>query len=251
MTRTLAFSESAKRPRRERKYLVDGEQLAAFHARTSALLQADQHGQGRNGYFNHSIYFDSPEYGHYADKREGISQRSKPRLRSYRNTIDGPPTVYFLEFKNRLDQIVWKDRLRLTNLEAEKILHGGFCHEMAADLEPDLLARFLFQQRLDNLTPAVTVFYHRRAFFTPLEPSLRITYDSRIMGALAARSSGGPDGYRYVLPPHRTVLEVKYDFGYPQWLRCIITDLELPLISLSKYGLTLEALLDRSTTLAI
>jgi len=42
-------------------------------------------------------------------------------------------------------------------------------------------------------------------------------------------------------------LEVKYNFGYPQWLRQIITDLELPLVSLSKYGLTLESLHDRST----
>jgi len=223
---------------------VDRRQLALFHERIAAILQTDQHGHEADGYFNHSIYFDSPEYSHYADKREGISRRSKPRLRSYRDTIDGTPTVYFLEFKNRLDQIVWKDRQRLTERQVELILNGGFCHNLSSVSDNDLLARFMFQQRRDNLTPAVTVFYHRRAFFTPLEPSLRITYDSRIMGALAARSSGGPDGYRYVLPPHRAVLEIKYDFGFPQWLRSIITDLELPLISLSKYGLALEVLID-------
>jgi len=76
------------------------------------------------------------------------------------------------------------------------ILHGNFCHNISAVLENDLLARFFFQQRFDNLTPAVTVFYHRRAFSSPLDPNLRITYDSRIMGALAARTNGGQDGYR-------------------------------------------------------
>jgi hypothetical protein len=228
--------------RRERKYLVNQEELSVFFARMKGLLQVDRHDTDASGYFNHSIYFDSPGYDHYVDKREGISIRSKPRLRTYRASIDGPPVACFLEFKNRLNEVNWKERQRIDDTSAQGLIDGVAFDDEAASHSGDLVTKFHLHCRQFALSPAATVLYHRMAFTCDLEPSLRITFDRRIMGALGARQKGGPEGFQFVLSPEMSILEIKYDFGYPEWLLRITTDLELDLLSISKYGLALESL---------
>ncbi|MDA1100472.1 MAG: polyphosphate polymerase domain-containing protein [Proteobacteria bacterium] len=225
--------------RHERKYLVDRRQLAALHERISGLLEEDVNGAASGSYYNHSIYFDSPRYFHYSEKREGLAIRRKPRLRSYRRTIDGEPDAFFLEFKNRDSDIVWKQRQRIDQTAALGMLEGAFSvHESE---RPPLLEEFFYCLRRFNLVPAATVLYHRRAFGVKSTPGLRITYDSRIMGAMGAQWRGGPDGFRFSVPPALTMVEIKYDFGFPGWLAAIVRNLQMERVSVSKYALGLEA----------
>jgi hypothetical protein len=245
MTNVLRSLGESQKVRRERKYIVTLGELTAFHDRVKLVLQADSHDKDSVGYYNHSIYFDSPGYDHYVDKREGLSIRSKPRLRTYRKTIDGAPMAYFLEFKNRLNDVNWKERQQLDAKTAVSLVLGSNRFDPGVADTGNLLAKFHLHDRLFALSPAATVLYHRKAFTCLLDPSLRITFDSRVMGAPAGRQEGGPDGYHFVLPPTLAVLEIKYDFGFPEWLLRIVMDLELDLVSVSKYGLALEGIFAR------
>ena len=227
------------RRRRERKYLITNTQRDQLHKRIGATLQEDVNGNKNNGYYNHSIYFDNQSLDNYKDKREGLAIRSKPRIRSYRKKINGPPSAFFVEFKNRDHDTVWKERQQLTPSKANMLI------ERAVRLDQDvndLVAKFSCRVRAESLSPTATVLYHRRAFSSLLEPSLRITYDSRLMAAHSARSSGAPSGFRFMLRPDLLILEIKYSFGFPNWLLEIIRQMELPIISISKYGLAIESL---------
>jgi hypothetical protein len=225
--------------RHERKYFVDRQQLAALHERIAGLLEDDVNGAASRGYYNHSIYFDSPRYFHYSEKCEGLRMRRKPRLRSYRSAIDGEPDAFFLEFKNRDNDIVWKQRQRLDQTVALGMLDGSL-PARESERTP-LLDEFLFCAKRFNLVPAATVLYHRRAFAVGCAPGLRITYDSRIMGAIGVHWHGGPDGFRYSLPPKLTIVEIKYDFGFPGWLAAVVRSLQMERVSVSKYALALDA----------
>jgi hypothetical protein len=229
--------------RRERKYLVSVERLNEFHDWLKPILTRDKNDKNSTGYFNHSVYFDSPAYTNYADKKEGISIRIKPRLRTYRNTKDGDPTAYFLEFKNRLNEVNWKERQQIDSTITSRLLVGSGILDERDIGHSELLTKFFILNRRFALIPAATVLYHRRAFTCKLDPSLRITFDTGITGALSAPLDNNANDFQYVLPPGQAILEIKYDFGYPTWLSRIVTDLELELISVSKYGLALESLL--------
>lgn len=168
------------RRRRERKYLVGQRQLAALHERIAGLLEDDVHGAGSRGYYNHSIYFDSPRYCHYIEKREGLAMRRKPQLRSYRSEIAGEPGAIFLEFKNRANDVIWKQRQRLDLSEARSML-SPIPRAREVGQKP-LLDEFDYCTRRFNLLPAATVLYHRRAFSVADFPGLRVTYDRAIFG---------------------------------------------------------------------
>ena len=78
--------------RREIKYLVGLPEAAEFKSRVSDLFVRDTHDEGE-GYLSHSVYFDSPELKFFKQKMEGIPTQSKPRLRTYRPSLDMPPNA--------------------------------------------------------------------------------------------------------------------------------------------------------------
>jgi len=104
-----------------------------------------------------------------------------------------------------------------------------------------LLEEFFYCLKRFNLVPAAMVLYHRRAFGVKSIPGLRITYDSRIMCAIGAHWCGGPDGFRYSIPPALTMVEIKYNFGFPGWLAATVRNLQMERVSVSKYALGLDA----------
>ena len=109
--------------RREIKYHIDQAKLAQFDRQVRPVLELDKNNPGDRGYYNYTIYFDSPDLMFWREKEEGISERIKPRLRIYKSMIDETPTNYFLEFKHRSDQYIGKERSPLTKQLADKLLH--------------------------------------------------------------------------------------------------------------------------------
>ena len=88
-------------------------------------MEPDANGAAQGGYFNHSIYFDSPHYRHYTEKHEGHLARVKPRLRFYRSALKAPASSAFLELKGRYDKIVAKQRMAVTPETARALLYSA------------------------------------------------------------------------------------------------------------------------------
>ncbi len=226
--------------RRELKFLVDLPVLEAFHDQVKEVLVPDRHGANGDGYFNYSIYFDSPKYLFYHQKVEGLSLRTKPRLRVYKESIDGAPTARFFEFKNRDAAFVSKDRVPISDPLSEKLLRSGNILDDPEVQASEHLQRFGYLRHRLGLRPTMVTLYHRFPFFCALQNDLRITYDKRIQCSQVIGLDLAPEQFHYVEPPNRALIEIKFNTGFPDWLLRITKSLQFQQLSFSKYVESME-----------
>ena len=229
------------RQRYEIKYLLRHRDLAALRQRLTQYMKLDHHGRSGDGtYFNHSIYFDNPRYHMYREKHEGLLERTKPRLRTYRAGPNAPASTIFLEMKNRHDRIVHKDRVSVSRQLAERLLRPSsldYDHEVAGS---ETLSKFYYLVQRFGLEPQVAVLYNREAYLSDLYPNLRITFDTRLQCSRVASLDSPPSAFRYVLPPNRLVLEIKYNEAIP---KIVLRDIEafgLQQATYSKFASSME-----------
>lgn len=233
----------------EIKYLVPVRDLQRIKDRLADMMVADQHhGDLNDGYFNHSIYFDTPDFGHYFQKHEGMNQRMKVRMRVHRDSPDGPPTRIFLELKHRLGRIVKKDRHPLDEKAAEALLaHHGVS---GLDLDPDhagetpnpVLPAFYYLVKRFTMRPVVSILYHRAAFHMPLYPNVRITFDTGVKASSLTGLSIPLSSFRPCLDPRHAVIELKYFRSVPRLITRRFNELGLNQVTLSKYAVGIETI---------
>ncbi|MDA1325440.1 MAG: VTC domain-containing protein, partial [Proteobacteria bacterium] len=155
------MSDTAFTNRYEIKYLVRMQRLEEIRDALSGFFEPDDHAGPSGGYYNYSIYFDSPHYDFYSEKREGNLIRIKPRIRLYRSEPGAPASNFYLELKGRYDRIVLKRRDRITRDIAETLLSSGPAALTDRDLESSVLGEFVYFQNKLNLSPCVTIRYRR------------------------------------------------------------------------------------------
>lgn len=231
--------------RYEIKYLVAARDIAKVRRAFDGLLEADANNGANGGYFNHSIYFDSPHYRYYTEKHEGQLARVKPRLRFYRPTVYAPPSAIYLELKGRYDRIVAKRRTRIDMATAEGLLWGNDPAMALAGNSNAVAKEFTYLAHRFNLQPCVTVLYHREAFFSALYKSLRVTFDSGLLCSLATEPLNPLESYQQGLPNGETVLEVKYNDQIPKILLTRLNTLGLQQRTFSKFAVSLERCFDQ------
>lgn len=230
--------------RYEIKYLVENRNMAAVEAGLRGFLLPDANGVHAGGYFNHSIYFDSPDYRYYCEKREGDLIRLKPRIRVYRTERFEAPRAVFLELKGRYDRIVTKRRARISPDLAERLLTGGPLDLDDAPSgqggEGSALDEFLYLVQRFHLVPCVAVLYRREAFFGAFYPDVRVTFD-RVIECSRLTTLEPHDGtFIGALPANHVVLELKYNEKVPRLLLQRFHSLGLQQGTLSKFALSLE-----------
>ena len=225
--------------RREIKYLIDEATLSQFDQCVRPVLALDKNNPGDRGYYNYTIYFDSPGHRYWREKEEGLRSRLKPRLRIYKSAIDQGPTNFFLEFKHREDQFIGKDRCPLSPDIAEKIITGQKLADSDLASSP-VLAKFHYLLQRFDLKPQVCILYHRSAYSIRFHHRLRITYDKRLQCCRNVTFAVPPESFEYFQPPDKLVLEIKYNGSAPGWLINACARLGLQRISFSKYAEGLE-----------
>jgi len=226
--------------RYEIKYLIPATQLPLVHRALGEILEPDANNGSRGGYYNHSIYFDSPEYRYYTEKNEGNLERTKPRLRFYRPEITSAPKAISLELKGRHDRIVKKSRCRIDAATADALLKDADPAAVLADNIDDVSNEFCYLAHKFNLQPCVTVLYRREAYFSNLYKSVRVTYDSNLLCSLSTQSMIPVDSYVETLPAGYVVVEVKYNDQIPKILLSRLNALGLQQKTFSKFAISLE-----------
>lgn len=239
------MNRSWRTQRYEIKYLVSQAQLPDLRQKFLQYMRYDSNVDPETrGYFNHSIYFDSPRLHYYLEKHEGLKSRIKPRLRAYRATSDGPPTGLFLELKSRSERVVFKQRDQVTADFAQRLLNPSrlaFDDEIA---NSETLSRFYYILRRFSVTPQVTVLYHREAFQSDYFPGLRVTFDSRLQSSNLFTLDASPSAFRYVIPADTAVLEIKFNKKIPGIVLDDIRHFGLSQVTFSKFATSLEANMD-------
>ena len=199
----------------------------------SQIFQPDRHPE----YLVQSIYFDSPRYRFYQEKREGLYARVKPRLRIYRAATEGDVLGVFLELKYRADNRVHKQRVVLSEGEALAVLHGEIPLR-----DSEILAQFGYLSARYALSPCVNCIYKRVAYASQIYDGLRLTYDSQLRSSLAIHGLAAPSTRSpYAIDPREAVVELKYNRALPQLMIETIRNLGWTQATFSKYAASLES----------
>ncbi len=196
--------------RHELKYVCSDAELAMLEIRLRTLLRPDRHANDAGTYLIRSIYFDDAENTCYRDNEDGVSPRSKWRIRCY----ERDRTHLFLECKQRESGMVKKSTCSLTLTQFEALLDtGNGLH--VSDRHPALLNRFLLLKQNRLFAPKVIVQYERRPLIYR-EGNVRVTFDRNIASSVSFNRFFERElPLRPVLPAGRQLLEVKYDEFLP------------------------------------
>lgn len=209
----------------ELKYLVSEETARAIRQFMRGYLKPDEFAATMpgNAYPVHSLYLDSPDLHTYQAVQSGEKNRFKLRIRYYSDT---DKAVHF-EIKRRTNDIISKMRATVRR-EFVHALLAGTPPQLRHLVKPDgkqLVALQEFCRLMHKLraTPRSHVAYMREAWMSPVNNSMRITFDRAVQcqpefGDALTTALGAT-----VQPfDEKVVLELKFVDRLPDWCREMI-----------------------------
>lgn len=216
--------------RNEWKYCCTARDLGIIDNRLAALLEKDSHGDSYGRYEIHSLYFDDCKDSGVKENEAGIARRFKYRIRYY----DTQHQVLRLECKQKLYERCYKESCPLTLEEYQKIASGDV-EELFWQTDKPLLRQFCIRCMTRHFTPKAIIDYKRTAYTEEIT-NMRITLDENISVSNEFESFLNGDYMRYpIMRAGQHVLEVKFDYMMPGYIRHIITNRNLVQSSISKY----------------
>jgi SPX domain protein involved in polyphosphate accumulation len=225
--------------RKEYKYFVQWEMLEPLRKRFMQYMEYDPFARQMvdHNYTVRSVYIDTPRLLFYNEKLDGIKIRKKLRVRVY-NELE-PNSLAFLEIKRKIEDTIFKERLKLPLAETIHLMNGidiRLQDGYATFSEAATLEKFKYLTKRLNLKPTVLITYEREALIGIDDPSLRVTFD------LNVRSYPNPqleEIYREddltEIASQYFILEVKFNGRMPVWIRNVIRDFKLRIQAISKY----------------
>lgn len=231
---------SAKmKARYEFKYLLPLELVPVIRDRITSWLEPDPYGDG-GAYTVASLYFDDWEWTTAWHALEGLRERFKLRMRTYKIDSDLP---VFLEIKERIGTSIIKSRSPVPRAQAEAIASGTLVPEGGFHtIKPKTVeGMHAFRNRMDRLdmVPRLWVKYEREAFVSPWGDGSRLTFDTELMvqSPDLERPFEAPEGaWRHVPLARPVIMEMKFNGASPAWMQNMIHNLELDRVSCSKYA---------------
>jgi VTC domain-containing protein len=192
-----------------------------------------------------SIYFDSPNLDYYHDKTEGLGSRDKVRIRVYNTKTENSEA--FLEIKRKFmlplskfrAQVKYADLERLfVKREIQDFISGKFKDD---NREQENIRRFFYYIYKNNLKPTVLVVFEREPYDCKLDQTVRITFDKYLRSKpYPALDEIYPESGLVETFPGYFVMEVKFNFTFPFWMRPIISRFNLRTEAISKYTTSIE-----------
>ena len=211
--------------RYELKFKLSKEQLAFFKSEISKYMKVDQYGLTTIS----SLYFDTPDCSLINKSIEKPKFKEKIRLRAYGPATETSPV--FLEIKRKLDNIVYKRRIRTTEEEVNKFLSSDY------EFEKEQISRELkaFKEEHPHLEPKYLIIVDRVAYYQE-DSDLRITIDTNPKYRttdlnLHTSTEGIP-----LIEDGGAILEIKVQYSVPTWLSKILAEGKIYKTSFSKVG---------------
>lgn len=205
-------------------------------------MQADEHGSADGGYYVTSLYFDSHDFNDYQEKAGGFLKRKKVRARIYEPYLDKSENIW-LEIKKRYDVKNTKTRLKLNREQWSEFMQKGPLVLLNISKSGEISRAAAVNEILGDiirfsLKPKLVVRYWRRPFLNGLK-DLRITFDSNLEACKTAALEY--NGFVERVNKDGAVMEAKFDYLMPFWLKGIIKNYNLKRDAFSKYEQSLEA----------
>lgn len=198
-------------------------------SRLTALLDTDSYGDDGK-YEIHSLYFDDYKDTGVRENDAGVSKRFKYRIRYY-NEQD---QFMKLECKEKAGGLCHKESCLISSEEYWKILDGA-ADALFWQTEKPLLQRFCLQCMTKKLEPKAIIHYERTAYIEEVT-NIRITLDQNISVSDDFFHFTDGDYMRYpIQEKERSVLEVKFDYILPGYVRHMVSNRHLVQTAFSKY----------------
>jgi len=230
--------------RYELKYFLPFNRAKELLKQVEMHIKPDPHAKlndGLPGYTIQSVYLDTEDLKLYYEKTDGLRDRRKFRVRSYCKPKSDTPV--FFEIKYRYNTQVMKDRAMFSLDDTLCLLDNKKqLEEMNLPINVRKPAeRFCHFFYLMNLTPIVTVKYHRIPFIGKIDKQVRLTVDTnlRFIDHRGNRKLFEPFVEEPV-PLPGAILEMKFDKLMPEWMREILRSFDIRQQSISKYAYCVE-----------
>ena len=215
--------------RHEQKYYIS--QGDAFYLSTllSRTMQRDKNADQYGEYHIRSLYFDDCFNSALSDKLAGVKNRHKYRIRIY-NYSD---KVIRLERKSKHGDYISKLSCGISRDLAEQIIAGD--PYGLETLNHPLLQDVYRMMTTKLLRPAVIVDYIREAYIHPCEET-RVTLDKQLRTGYMSYDLFNPQLPTYpCLDQNQTILEIKYNRRFPEFILPITSSIPAQRSAISKY----------------
>ena len=220
--------------RLEKKMLIDDSVVESFIADISEYMDPDPYNINGEPYMIANLYFDNDEDEAIRFSLSKPRYKEKLRIRSYGVPKDDDKV--FIEIKRKLYGVGTKRRARLRYRDLMEYIRTGKHPENIKYIDEQVLKEIDYYRQTYNVYPKVYISYMRRAFFGKQDKNFRVTLDRDITTrrydlALDLGSYG-----ELLLPPGKTLLEIKFEGALPLWFAHIMSKYSLSFQSYSKYG---------------
>lgn len=191
-------------------------------------MKTDPHAKNNGKYLIRSVYFDNFDNKVLSQKKEGLLDRDKFRVRLYDYNMD----YLNLEKKSKRDNLTFKQKCRLTPEEYEKIRIGDI--EWMENDTRTLIKDLYVQMKLYQLKPMTVVDYEREVFIYEYG-NVRVTFDGCIKTSFRNNDLLNPDLAMVETTPGVVVLEVKFDEYLPDIIKQLLQVIDRRKGGYSKY----------------
>ncbi len=217
--------------RNELKYYINNLEYHALVNRLENVLREDEYSKAHKGYFIRSLYFDSFDDECLFDKQGGVIERKKYRMRIY----DFDTKYVKFEIKHKQNNQIFKESATITRDSAYKIIDGDY--EELLKYNNEILNKIYirFSERLYK--PKVIIDYTRDAFVFDFF-NLRITIDKDLHSNNTDFDIFSKDLHTVpVILEGKQILEIKYEYALPEFIRNILQIDSFERQAISKYAL--------------
>jgi hypothetical protein len=218
----------------ENKYLIPEKDIPFLSSALQSHLDIDPYALDNGHYQVNTIYFDNKDNDVVDRSLAHPTYKEKLRLRSY----GGERPIYFIEFKNKLRNEVFKVRILLSENEYLAYVFKHAVPQKNGDYKHDRFLDYLisFDSRHRDILPRSVIQYDRGAFVNkPMDKYIRVTIDTSISFRRDNFHLNEPGG-RPLLGPGLAILEIKIERALPLWLAETLNDLAIYRDAFSKYG---------------
>lgn len=217
--------------RREIKHEMTKMDCYLLRNKLKHYMELDPHAKVNGTYSIRSVYFDNFDNKVMNQKKEGLFERDKFRVRLY----DSNATVLNLEKKSKRNNLTYKQKCSITAAEYEKIRIGdiNWMENDARTLMQDLY----WQMTMLQLKPLTVVDYEREVFIYK-HGNVRVTFDSSIRTSLRNNDVLNPHIAMVDTEPDVVILEVKYDEFLPNVIKQLLQVSDMRAGAYSKYQIS-------------
>lgn len=198
--------------RHEFKYVISDSQQQLVKSLVGGMLSLDKHTLSTGGYNIRSLYFDDIYNTCLLENENGTDPREKFRIRIYNHSSER----ITLECKRKERGKTLKTSCPLTLEQTEKLMRGEVLKNISE--QHPLLRKLTAKMLMNGFKPVIIVEYDRVPYVYK-NGNVRVTLDTNISSSEDITGFLCEDiSKRPVMPVGQSILEVKYDEYFPDFI---------------------------------